>query len=805
LLKIFSFGKIKEIMPEVSLENNKKFLKILIPVLLIVVVAVAVFFVTGGNRVKARDTRRAQDLENLKQALEEYYKKNSKYPYTKAGFPSDSGFCIEYLIDHPSDINFKDLLTNDQFKELPRDPMYSEEKCGGSGYALPDCYCYIYQTGGDDQYFKIWAKAEEGERFISAKNDGGREPAIIEVYSITQGSAGIEYLGKWLETLSPALWVRAQLPIKNASDKEISQYQIMVKEADLLPLVSHGFAESNPIRFADKKGNELFAWKDSNNNWWIKIGKEPIAKDNDWILLYWKLGSSLPTSLTCDPQGKCNSYDEVFETSFLDSYPRNLVAEWLMDEGSGNYLLNTFNPKTPAVYRASALQFDGVDDYIEIGSNEKKSSLALQEKATYELWFYSRENKEASIITQRYDGGNFLGRGISVGNGEISFWSRDSDLNQHKISTPYKLNTWYHIVAVQDGNLLYLYLNGRLMNTFDMKTNIGVGYLGKGEGNRYYSYHTIGKYTDGGYFFNGIIDEVRIYNQPLNAEIIQKHYQGDYSSDAEGSLVMYQSFEEGPSCGNDIKGCLGDDSSKKENNGTMKNFNDTTQYDSKSSPLSGWTTIAPPIWQDSSNSVQWDNQSGTYFKKGSALKFNGDSIITTSLSYNGFTKLTLAAWVKPLLKADFIPILGTAMENTLDCGMTIENSKVCFHDYSTAKTDKSYCSSNDLINLDQWQFIVLTYDSSNIKLYYNGLNVGGAKFLKNGTFQPAVIGRTNNQNNKGFVGFIDQVRIYNTALTLNEIGAQYYHSKCAVSGDNCDLANDPGCRQACGVIVELKK
>jgi len=48
-------------------------------------------------------------------------------------------------------------------------------------------------------------------------------------------------------------------------------------------------------------------------------------------------------------------------------------------------------------------------------------------------------------------------------------------------------------------------------------------------GGQYYSYHTIGKYTDADYYFSGLIDEVRIYNRALSADEIIQRYQASYT------------------------------------------------------------------------------------------------------------------------------------------------------------------------------------------------------------------------------------------------------------------------------------
>jgi len=107
-----------------------------------------------------------------------------------------------------------------------------------------------------------------------------------------------------------------------------------------------------------------------------------------------------------------------------------------------------------------ANSFDGSDDYIDLGSNEKDSPLAIQDKGTWSVWFYNREDKHASILAQRYDK-PYHGRGVGIGSTSIvRFWTRDSDTNWEEVNTQYNLNQWYYIVGIQNGNIIKLYLNG---------------------------------------------------------------------------------------------------------------------------------------------------------------------------------------------------------------------------------------------------------------------------------------------------------------------------------------------------------
>jgi hypothetical protein len=196
------------------------------------------------------------------------------------------------------------------------------------------------------------------------------------------------------------------------------------------------------------------------------------------------------------------------------------------------------------------LEFDGVNDYMEVGGNTNTTALAVQTTGTWALWFYSKENKNASLISQRYDK-PFHGRGIAVNNQtQIVFWSRDANGVWKNAVISYSLNAWNYAVLVQDGNILTGYLNGALVGTGNMGSNLG---------GRYYSYHKIGDYTDSVFPFNGIIGEVRIYNRALSADEIDGLYKGHDVSDG---LLSYWKLDEG-------SGTIAHDSSGNNNNAAL--------------------------------------------------------------------------------------------------------------------------------------------------------------------------------------------------------------------------------------------
>lgn len=157
--------------------------------------------------------------------------------------------------------------------------------------------------------------------------------------------------------------------------------------------------------------------------------------------------------------------------------------------------------------------------------------------------------------------------------------------------------------------------------------------------------------------------------------------------------------------------------------------------------------------------------------KGSALSFNGtDSYvqIENSPDFNFENEMTISAWAKPY---DYNQ--GQVFEKG--------NSGIYKDQYKGWRIvfridDKNFSLDWEQIaapKLDEWYNIVGTYDGEYIKLYVNGEEVNS--LTKEGTLsaneEPAFIGSSNNE--KFFNGEIDEVSIYNKALTKDEIKALY--------------------------------
>jgi len=158
-----------------------------------------------------------------------------------------------------------------------------------------------------------------------------------------------------------------------------------------------------------------------------------------------------------------------------------------------------------------ALSFNGVNDYINCGND---TTLNPTEAITVELWakFDVATAGENSYIPLISRGSAYLLRKDEEDtNGNLSFFIYDGTEWEPRANSNLRptVGVWYHVVGTYNRQHLKIYVNGKLkgsvartgaIHTEDLNTTMGYGMQ---------------------HYFNGLIDEVRIYNRALSAEEVR--------------------------------------------------------------------------------------------------------------------------------------------------------------------------------------------------------------------------------------------------------------------------------------------
>jgi len=181
-----------------------------------------------------------------------------------------------------------------------------------------------------------------------------------------------------------------------------------------------------------------------------------------------------------------------------------------------------------------ALSFDGINDYVQINSSV---TFDFTNAITVEAWITPNlvNNWSQASIISAFEGSKYKWKlGLNnIGNVRFDLYSGQADFIS-TIGGSVEACNWSHIVGTFDDAGICVYLNG----------------IKVGENNWPYQLQnvnpnlSIGLESVNGRYFNGAIDEIRIYNRALNSDEIFYSYSKGTPFDTSG-LQAWWRFDEG--------------------------------------------------------------------------------------------------------------------------------------------------------------------------------------------------------------------------------------------------------------------
>jgi hypothetical protein len=169
---------------------------------------------------------------------------------------------------------------------------------------------------------------------------------------------------------------------------------------------------------------------------------------------------------------------------------------------------------TGALWTPRGRSFDGVDDYIDCGNDV---SLDITDAITIEAWVKLNVIDTLMMFAGRDDGTNRNYYVVVDTDNRIDFttWRNDTARVLHS-DTVITAGQWYHVVATYNGINQITYLDG----SQDCTPVTVTGNIDNDDVS-----FTIGARENGAdRLFNGLIDEVRIYNRALSPLEVQHNY-----------------------------------------------------------------------------------------------------------------------------------------------------------------------------------------------------------------------------------------------------------------------------------------
>jgi prepilin-type N-terminal cleavage/methylation domain-containing protein len=241
---------------------------------------------------------------------------------------------------------------------------------------------------------------------------------------------------------------------------------------------------------------------------------------------------------------------QAFSSTIQNELLSNLVSEWTFDNASnigedtwgnnhgtlygsaGSQNLPQLQSTSKCVF-GTCLKFDGTDDRIDCGND---GSLQIRDKITLSAW-----GKTSSTITQQ-----IIAKDDSINRNYLLQYNSSSNIprfiiwinNEMKIASNSATivdGNWHHIVGTYDGNNVKIYVDGILGDVVvSTSGNIDNDIVNL----------TIGNLSNATGLFNGLIDNIRIYDAALSSSQIKQNYIAGLNSVLANGNISKQEYNE---------------------------------------------------------------------------------------------------------------------------------------------------------------------------------------------------------------------------------------------------------------------
>ncbi len=411
----------------------------------------------------------------------------------------------------------------------------------------------------------------------------------------------------------------------------------------------------------------------------------------------------------------------------------------------------------------SAYLYNGTSSFINVPNS---TSLQFNGGLTISTWLNTNAiptataNSAAYLLSKGADGGtpNSWTSFIDSGGANLCIFNTSGNLNSCAgPGNPITINNWINVVYTYDGTNSKTYINGKLSNTTASNYTIFSNTYDLKFGRR----HTTGL----PYFFNGKLDDIGIWSRALSQQEItslytETPYYSDTCNAVSGSLVnglvAYYPF-----CGN------AQDQSGKGNNGTVNGATLTTD--------------------------RFGNANAAY-------SFNGNSnniLVANSSTLNLDSNLTIAFWAKLNSSAYGIPLhlRNNANSHETSIRSNIVNSTNLFdlnNGISGSSNTINSINKTDLL----WHHFVAVFDVTSNKTYLyidnvlQGVSQSQITILGSSTISIGSVSYNTSGsivNNQYFNGIVDDIGIWNRALTESEIKQVYQQNQCFTNTTVTDM------------------
>jgi len=471
-----------------------------------------------------------------------------------------------------------------------------------------------------------------------------------------------------------------------------------------------------------------------------------------------------------------------------------LVAHWEFDEGSGDIAYDSAGSNDGTIYGAQwttgqingALDFNGNDVHVRIPDDDS-ISIGNQDY-TISAWINPRSLTGTSgweAIVSKVKNSADKEYALQIVDGVLFLGVEKNENNPVAKTTvaPVEIGYWQHVVVTfnSDTTTPTFYYNGVVQtstsNINTLPDELGDDlYIGM-NGGTYYKDE-----------FNGKIDDVRIYDRALSADEVEELYHGQLLSlevvgpdeVAENFQAQYKAIADYELASDVDVTDSADWSVEPNSNCNIAAGLLTTEMVDLPMDI---TITAQYSEGENTQEARKDVSIFTICPSGSALDFDGvgdyvDVPDSPSLDISG-DEITITAWIN-VNTIDGRHVIAAKTANGDNTWLVEINPYTCgdgkLYFYLNAGNTEGALCSNGSTSADKWCHVAFAYDGNDKAIYIDGQfdssNADSGNIPTNG--QPVRIGNWSGTPARYFNGLIDEVRVYDRALSAGEIQANMH-------------------------------
>jgi hypothetical protein len=409
-----------------------------------------------------------------------------------------------------------------------------------------------------------------------------------------------------------------------------------------------------------------------------------------------------------------------------------------------NFTINTYtgNGSTQSIEGkiGTAADFNGSSSNFYINGSEVIDFTSKN----YTISFFANLSSNAAdqVLVGSWNATTRRFQFATTASNRFIIYERDSSsaTQTHALNFVYSTNTWYHISIIRNSTQILFYVNGNLEQTVSANYNI----YSSGSNNLWFGKQE--NSTAPASCYNGKLDQIRLFNKVLSSSEVTTLYGENNASSTksttdifdDGSGIALYEFEEGAKDTGGVTGYIG--SGGIFNGSSSKIVLPISTFSPSTFTISAWCNVSSDTDENTILEL-FDNQ-----------------------TYPNHTTIVFSA------------------------GSTSSSARFLLRNYATNQYDYN---PSGTVTKNVWKHYAMTYDGSTVKSYIDGSLVdSGSLTLSNtvGTISSIQLGLSS--GTRYLNGKIDQVRIFNKAISSSEVTTLYGETSASATKSTTDIFGD---------------